>query len=313
MTLSIGALAGGLAACGGLLVISGVLARRPMSLAHRVGPYLAGPSTAASARDDAGVRRDTSTLGRIYGPIALLVARRIQTWLGHEDEIRRRLVAAGRHEASALDHRLSQVVWATASTGIAALALMLLATTSGAVSPVAGLVLLVVGGLMGALSCDRALTREVTRRRAQVRAGLPAVADLLALAVGSGESPAAALDRVGRVARGPLADECRRACADTASGVSFLDALDGMAERVDIPSVRRFVDGLSIAVGRGTPLADVLRAQAGDARADLHRSLLEIAGRKELLMLLPVVCLVLPTVVLVALFPAISALTSVAP
>jgi tight adherence protein C len=86
-----------------------------------------------------------------------------------------------------------------------------------------------------------------------------------------------------------------------------------MAERVDIPSVRRFVDGLSIAVGRGTPLADVLRAQAGDARADLHRSLLEIAGRKELLMLLPVVFLVLPTVVLVALFPAISALTSVAP
>jgi len=115
------------------------------------------------------------------------------------------------------------------------------------------------------------------------------------------------------VARGPLADECRRACHDTASGVSFVDALDAMATRIGVPAVRRFVDGVAIAVQRGTPLAEVLRAQAGDARADLHRTLLEVAGRKELLMLVPVVFLVLPTVVLVALFPAVSLLSSLAP
>ena len=162
-------------------------------------------------------------------------------------------------------------------------------------------------------SRDRALTRDIERRREAIRVGLPPVADLLALAVASGESPAAALDRVARVGRGPLAEECRRACHDTASGVSFVDALDAMATRIDVPAVRRFVDGVAIAVQRGTPLAEVLRAQAGDARADLHRSLLEIAGRKELLMLVPVVFLVLPTVVLVALFPAVSSLTSLAP
>jgi tight adherence protein C len=86
-----------------------------------------------------------------------------------------------------------------------------------------------------------------------------------------------------------------------------------MADRVDVPAVRRFVDGVAIAVQRGTPLADVLRAQAGDARADLHRGLLETAGRKEVLMLVPVVFLVLPTVVLVALYPAISSLSSINP
>ena len=57
----------------------------------------------------------------------------------------------------------------------------------------------------------------------------------------------------------------------------------------------------------------VLRAQAADARADHHRTLLEIAGRKEVLMLIPLVFLILPTVVLVALFPAMTALTSVSP
>ena len=49
------------------------------------------------------------------------------------------------------------------------------------------------------------------------------------------------------------------------------------------------------------------------ARADVHRALLETAGRKELLMLVPVVFLVLPTVVLVALYPALSSLSSIAP
>ena len=94
---------------------------------------------------------------------------------------------------------------------------------------------------------------------------------------------------------------------------AFAEALDAMADRVDVPAVRRFVDGVAIAVQRGTPLADVLRAQAGDARADLHRGLLETAGRKEVLMLVPVVFLVLPTVVLVALYPAISSLSSINP
>jgi tight adherence protein C len=95
--------------------------------------------------------------------------------------------------------------------------------------------------------------------------------------------------------------------------VPFVDALDALARRVDVPAVRRFVDGVVIAVQRGTPLADVLRAQSGDARADLHRALLETAGRKELQMLMPVVFLVLPTVVLVALYPAVSALGALSP
>jgi tight adherence protein C len=161
---------------------------------------------------------------------------------------------------------------------------------------------------VGVLQRDRLLGAAVRRRREAITGGLPVVADLLALAVGSGESPAAALARVARTAHGPLADECGRACRDAASGTGLVESLEAMSRRVDVPAVRRFVDGVAIAVQRGTPLADVLRAQAGDARAEQHRDLLEVAGRKELLMLVPVVFLVLPTVVLVALFPAMTSL-----
>jgi tight adherence protein C len=60
---------------------------------------------------------------------------------------------------------------------------------------------------------------------------------------------------------------------------------------------------MSVALERGTPLADVLRAQAVDAREQQRRALLDVGGRKEIAMLVPVVFLVLPVTVVFALFP----------
>ena len=241
------------------------------------------------------------------------LAVRLDGMFGDGDALHHRLEAAGRHDTDPISFRFEQLLWALIATLGCGVLLTLMAVSGRAGALLPSTVLVLVAGLFGALVCDRRLSREVSRRRDSIRLGLPAVADLLALAVAAGESPVAALDRVGRIARGPLAHECRRACDEATSGVPFVDALDAMATRVDVSSVRRFVDGVVIAVQRGTPLADVLRAQAGDARADVHRALLEIAGRKEVLMLVPVVFLVLPTVVLVALFPAFASLGQLAP
>ena len=306
-----GALAGGVAGVGILLMAVGIAARRPVSIADRIAPYLTGPSSARQRRDDLGVRTDASTFERLVGPMLRSLATRVGSLLGGGDEVQRRLVAAGRPSMTPDAFRLEQITWAALGLAGSGALLLLLGVLGRPVRPVAATIVALGAAVTLSLLRDRRLTRDVERRRQLVRSSLPAVADLLALAVASGESPAAALARVARVARGPLADECQRACHDTASGVSFLDALQAMSTRVEVPAVRRFVD--SISVQRGTPLADVLRAQAGDARADLHRSLLEIAGRKELLMLVPVVFLVLPTVVLVALFPAVASLTAISP
>ncbi len=310
---ALGALAAGLLTTGALTAAAGVTARRPPTPAERIAPHVAGPSAAAPRRDDLGTRLDASTIERILGPSLRSLAVRLEGLLGGGETLRNRLVAAGRAKDSVVAFRLEQLTWSVAGLTASGALLLALAVAGRSFRPVAALVLALVCGVSGALLRDRALVRAVARRADAIRVGLPPVADLLALAVASGESPVAALDRVARVASGPLADECRRAGQDTASGVSFVDALDSMATRIGVPAVRRFVDGVAIAVQRGTPLADVLRAQAGDARADLHRTLLEVAGRKELLMLVPVVFLVLPTVVLVALFPAVSSLTSLAP
>jgi tight adherence protein C len=58
-----------------------------------------------------------------------------------------------------------------------------------------------------------------------------------------------------------------------------------------------------IAVERGTPLAEVLRAQAQDVREGGRRVVLEAGGKKEIAMMVPVVFLVLPITVLFAVFP----------
>ena len=63
--------------------------------------------------------------------------------------------------------------------------------------------------------------------------------------------------------------------------------------------------GVAVAVERGTPLADVLHAQAADVREAGRRELIEAAARKEVAMMVPVVFLVLPVTVLFAFFPGV--------
>ena len=165
------------------------------------------------------------------------------------------------------------------------------------------LILCLLATVGGVLLRDRWLSREVAVREERMMAEFPTIAELLALAVAAGEGPVGALERVSRISQGELARELGRALADARAGASLVLALQGIAARTSLPPLARFVDGVAIAVERGTPLADVLRAQAVDVREAGKRALLEAGGRKEIAMMVPVVFLVLPVTVLFALFP----------
>ena len=114
----------------------------------------------------------------------------------------------------------------------------------------------------------------------------------------AGEGTVDALNRVCHTATGELSDELRIALAQARTGTSLVDALDAMARRTNIQSLIQFVDGLAIALARGTPLSEVLRAQAADVREEGRRKLMELSGKKEVGMLVPVVLFVLPITVL---------------
>ena len=143
-------------------------------------------------------------------------------------------------------------------------------------------------------------------------AEFPAVTELLALAVTAGESPVGALERVSRLSAGELSRELSWALADTRAGAGLAEALQRMATRTELAVLGRFVDGMVVAIERGTPLADVLRAQAADVRESRKRYLLESGGRKEIAMMFPVVFLVLPVTIVFALYPAFIGFTLIA-
>jgi tight adherence protein C len=56
-----------------------------------------------------------------------------------------------------------------------------------------------------------------------------------------------------------------------------------------------------------------LRGQADDARDARRRHLLELGGKKEVLMLVPVVFLIMPVVVVFALYPGLVTLDLLVP
>ncbi|WP_193095786.1 type II secretion system F family protein [Brevibacterium sp. FME17] len=175
-------------------------------------------------------------------------------------------------------------------------------------SPVVTLVLIISGGIAGHIANDWRLSQAIARHESRVLAEFPTVAELLALSITAGEGIVEALERVCRTCSGDLVDELRTALATTRTGTPLVDALDSMATRIAIPEIVQFVDGLAVSMTRGTPLAEVLRAQAADVREQSRRRLLELSGKKEIGMLVPVVVFVLPVTVIFAVFPSLTVL-----
>ena len=191
--------------------------------------------------------------------------------------------------------------------GVAGLSLTsLIAVAQSSLSAPVLLGMVLVGVLGGITGRDYALSRTAARREARMLTEFPTVAELLALAVSAGEGAIGALERVCRLSRGELSDELRLCLADARAGANLPTALQGLADRTGIISLSRFVDGIVVAVERGTPLAEVLRAQAQDVREDSRRTLMEQGGKKEILMMVPVVFLILPVTVLFAIYPGVS-------
>lgn len=297
-----GALVGLLAGLGLALAVSRLPMLRRPTLEDRVAPYLR--DAMLPSRLLAEPPRAISpfpTLERLVQPLLADAVRRLDRLLGGSTSVRTRLDLVG--GGSVERFRGEQLVWGGLGMVGAAVAGLLLVAAGHEVKPLALLVLCVLAGLSGVLLRDRWLSRAVAARQERMMAELPTVAELLALSVAAGEGPVGALERVATLSRGELARELGRALADARAGATLVQALERLADRTALPAMRRFVDGVVVAVERGTPLADVLRAQAVDVREAGRRALIETGARREIAMMVPVVFLVLPVSVIFALFP----------
>jgi tight adherence protein C len=230
--------------------------------------------------------------------------------LGGAELVRRRLERAG-EDTSVERFRLSQASYGMAFGG-AVLVVGMLGPARHHGTAVGWLLLSGGAALAGLVARDLGLSRRIARRDRQILAEFPVVADLIALAVAAGEGPVGAIARVVSTCRGALADDLSRVLAESRTGVPIAAALDGLARRSALPIVSRFADGVVVALERGTPLVDVLVAQAADVRDSAQRSLVESGARREIAMMVPVVFLILPVTLLFAFFPGVVGLNLVA-
>jgi tight adherence protein C len=307
-----GGLLGGAVGLGIALAVSSLLAARRPSLESRVAPYIRDvPNAALRWRPRTTSDRPSTALRALAAPLLESGARRLQSVLGGRESVRRRLERAG-SAMTVEEFRLSQLYWGLSAFG-ASIVVGLLASARQPDRALPWLILSSGAAVAAILARDSALSRRVRRREERMLAEFPVIADLLALAVAAGEGPASALDRVVATCHGELPDELALVLAQSRTGVPVARALDGFAQRNGLAVVSRFAEGFAVAIERGTPLVDVLAAQAADVREASRRALIETGARKEIAMMVPVVFLIMPVTLLFAFFPGVVGLNLLAP
>ena len=274
-------------------------------LRARVEPYLAGLRGRPSALLITNPGRS---------PLGSWINARFRTLRpGSEVDLQLRLAAAGSGR-SVSEFRVEQLTWGIGLSLAATAGLMMSTQLVGVAIDGGGLLFFsVIAFACGWLGRDWLLSRAIAARKSAMQEELPTAIDLVTLSIMAGESVPAAFERVGRVIGGGIGREFETVIADIRAGSSAINALEALKNRLPDYGVVRFVDALCTGIEKGAPLADVLRAQADDAREGRRRRLMELGGKREVVMLLPVVFLIMPVVVVFALLPGLVSLDLLVP
>jgi pilus assembly protein TadC len=137
---------------------------------------------------------------------------------------------------------------------------------------------------------------------------LPEVLDLLIVSLRSGEGIYQSLQMVVPRARGELASELSRCLTAVNYGAALTDEIRKIPNALAHPQFAELANKIVMSLVRGTPLAKMLEDQASSARSEIRNQLLRQAGKNETRMLVPLVFLILPVIVLFAMYPSLKLL-----
>lgn len=272
-------------------------------LSNRVAPYLVDVSAGARELLSRRTVDPLPVVGALFWPGFVYLRSLLARILGGGATVELRL----RQSASSLSieaYRSRQLAWAIGGLGFGVVCAVTVAH-SRELSPALSFALILLSAAAGLVARDRLLYRAARKRLARITSELPTVLEFLTLSLSAGEGILDAIRRVGKVSHGELAVELAHVVERVNTGIPFGEALTTLAFRIRLEALTRCVDQITGALDRGTPLAEVLRAQAQDARDDAKRELLELAGKKETAMLVPLVFLILPVTIVFAIFPGL--------
>lgn len=298
--LATGVALGGCLGLGLWLLVLALPRFRRRSLIDRLAMELADVSPVAREHL-AQTRTDIlPVIGAVGIPLTATV-RKAATVLGTPSAIEARLRRAGAG-FSVIEFQVQRLLVGLVGAALGTLAFVPGASLQRWLPLVAGAL---VGFGVGVAARDLELHHRGQQRLRRIASELPSVLELLSLSVAAGEAVPDAIRRVARVGRGLIAEELASVSRHVGTGVPLALALREMGRRLGHPGLERALDHLVAALDRGSPLAEALQAQAGDQRVAARQELMEAAGRSEVAMLVPLVFLILPATVAIAVFPGL--------
>jgi len=160
-------------------------------------------------------------------------------------------------------------------------------------------------GLLGYFLPIIWLGRRISSRQDEIVKTLPDALDLLTISVEAGLPFDGAMLRVAEKWDNELSKGFQRLLTEMQMGKSRRDALRDMADKMDVPDVTSFVAALIQADQLGISIAKVLRIQAEQMRIKRRQRAEEKAQQAPIKMLIPMTFLILPTILIIIMGPAL--------
>jgi len=166
----------------------------------------------------------------------------------------------------------------------------------------------IAAALLGLYLPATVLRGFISARHQELNNALPDALDLLVICAESGLGVDGALSRVAReLARfqPTMAEELHVCGLELGFLPNRRDAFQNLLKRIDIPSVRSFVNTLVQTERYGTPLAQALRLLSGEMREERMLRAEEKAAKLPAIMTVPMIVFILPAMFMLLIGPAI--------
>jgi tight adherence protein C len=168
--------------------------------------------------------------------------------------------------------------------------------------------LLMLMPLLGYFLPAVVLSLKMQERQEEIAKGLPDALVFLVVCVEAGLGLNAALVRVGKelgLRSRALGEELVLVNQEMRAGVAREQALRHLSQRNTIGDLKIVVAALVLADRLGTSIADTLRAQSDSLRTRVRQRTEERAAKSGIKLLFPLVFMILPTLFIVILGPAV--------
>jgi tight adherence protein C len=150
------------------------------------------------------------------------------------------------------------------------------------------------------------LNRRARERMQQIDYEIPELVDLLLVGVEGGMGFNGAIRAASRRVDGPLGDELLLLLQQQSLGASTIEALENLLGRCETPAVNSLVRTVVQGERLGVSIGQLMRTLAEDMRKRRKATAEEKAGKTPIKILFPLVFVILPSMFIIVLTPAVA-------